>query len=203
MDRAALHLPLGGKKGRSHKASVSPSPWSPTPARRFPAQVWLETRVPAQAASPRPAHQAAPPSMADMQQQRALALHQDLQVLLASLPAAVRPALLRAFQAHISRQQPLESARPGMARLRAWLYAQAGAADALARLRAALVAELLLGISLVQTPRDWPSVAGRPERLARRAALLGQSAAALAAHPQALPLAQELQRALATLGYRP
>ena len=183
-------------------AFIPSSSWSPTPARRFPAQVWLETRVPAQAASPRPAHPT-PPDDAALLKQRALALHQDLQVLLASLPAAVRPALLRAFQAHISRQQPLESARPGMARLRAWLYAQAGAADALARLRAALVAELLLGISLVQTPRDWPSVAGRPERLARRAALLGQSAAALAAHPQALPLAQELQRALATLGYRP
>jgi hypothetical protein len=177
-------------------AFIPSSSWSPTPARRFPAQVWLETRVPAQAASPRPAHQAAPPSMADMQQQRALALHQDLQMLLASLPAAARPALLRAFQAHISQRQPLESARPGMARLRAWLYAQAGASDALARLRAALVAELLLGVSLVQTPRDWPSAGVRPERLARRAALLGQSAAALAAHPAALPLAQELWQAM-------
>ena len=66
-------------------------------------------------------------------------------------------------------------------------------------LRALLVTELTLGMGLAQTPLPWLSRPARNAHLAVRAARIGQIAGALACHPQAGTLTDELYLALKTI----
>ncbi len=68
-----------------------------------------------------------------------------------------------------------------------------------AGLRALLVTELTLGMGLAQTPLPWLSRPARNAHLAVRAARIGQVAGALACHPQAGSLTDELYLALKTI----
>ena len=66
-------------------------------------------------------------------------------------------------------------------------------------LRALLVTEFTLSMSLAQTPLPWLSRPARNAHLAVRAARIGQVAGALACHPQAGSLTDELYLALKTI----
>jgi hypothetical protein len=122
----------------------------------------------------------------------------EVKVLLCFLPEPLRvlfaPCLLTLAGTHL----PLNDARvKHVGSALVWLrFRGEMRADDLAWLRRALLEELHLGLALAETPMSWCARPVRNLRLLMRAARVGQLAEALAAHPDALPLTDELYHAL-------
>jgi len=123
-------------------------------------------------------------------------------VLLSFFPRALLVLLLPCLLAVAARRQPLDRERIQYPRpCMAWPRFKTPELQraSVAALRALLVSEFELGLSLTQTPLDWLSRPIRNFWLAMRAARIGQVAWELASRPDAAPLTDELSQALTAL----
>jgi hypothetical protein len=125
----------------------------------------------------------------------------EIKTMLCRLPRPLRDLLLPALLALAADQWPWppDPARRPVACGERRFAPRALHPCSVAGLRALLVTELTLGMGLAQTPLPWLSRPARTARWALRAGRIGQVAGALACHPQAGSLTDELCLALKTI----
>jgi hypothetical protein len=124
----------------------------------------------------------------------------ELRLLFSYLPETLRSLLFPALRLLAVRRAPWREERA--LTLTAVLLEERRSDDArasgtLAGLRQALIAEVELGLGMLEMPLEQLSRTQRNYWLARRAARIGRLADDLARHPEARPLERELERALA------
>jgi len=181
-------------KGRSLMAASLPfDPWSPP--RPFPVHRWQRQRF--------AFHVSVPPSTRRPQpltdeQRREI----ELRLLVSHLPQSLQAPFFSTLRWEVKRRAPWSQERcaAGAPRLSQRRFPTPTLDHSSPGwLRAMLVSECELGLTTIQTPLAWLNRPARNHALALRAARLGQVAEALERCPQAEPLAQEAERALAAL----
>jgi hypothetical protein len=172
-------------------ASARFDPWAPP--RPFPVFAWLAERFPFRVPHPQPSTRPL-----TNEERRDL----ELRLLVSALPLWLQALLFPTLRWEARRRAPW-----GQDRCAAGSMLMAGrrfpedslASDGAALLRSLLVSECEIGLTTVQTPLEWLSRPERNHALAMRAVRLGQLFEALARSPEAEPLEQEAERALAAL----
>ncbi len=172
-------------------ASLRLDPWSPP--RLFPVHRWQRQRFRFRVSVP-----PAPAQPLDPDQRREI----ELLLLVSRLPGCVRGLFLSTLRWEARRRFPWSQERcaDGLALLAQSRFpATTLGSGSVSWLRAMLIAECEIGLTTIQTPLEWFSRPARNHALALRAVRLGQLAEALERCPNAEPLAQEAERALAAL----
>lgn len=168
-------------------------PWSPP--RPYPVHRWLARRFAFRV--PHPRSFACP---LDAQQRRDL----ELRLLVSHLPARLHALVLPNLRLELLRRFPwsLERCAAGPPLMAAKRFPAAALEDSrVLWLRAMLVSEWEIGLTTIQTPLAWLSRPARNHALALRAARLGQLVETLERCPEAEPLAQDIEHALAALRF--